>query len=107
MDKDEYIEKLKASGDSIAIVDEQVLFYRGHVYKTKYDYYGEFAGLRTCCGHGGRTNTRTRADVLGVRDVLGREDICGNCERSLLSRTNFTVERVVLADDEEVSIEKS
>lgn len=107
MNKDEFVERLKQAADEIAVLDQQVLKKGKHIAKgDHYSWQGESEfRLKGCCGTAGvRWGS---AGVVTIREALEDENICGGCLRSLVSRTDYEVERVVIGPHEEIFVEKS
>ena len=106
MNKDEFVQRLKQATDDTAVLDQQVLKKGKHIAKgDQHSWKGESEfRLKGCCGAAGvRWGS---AGVVTIREALDDENICGGCLRSLVSRTDYDVERVVTGPDEVVVVEK-
>ena len=107
MNENEFTQRLRQAPGDTAVLDQQVLKRGKHIAKSDhYSWQGkhEFR-LKGCCGTAGVR--WSGAGVVTVRKALEDENICGGCLRSLLSRTDHEVHRVVVGPDEEVVVEKS
>ena len=109
MNEDEFTQRLRQAPDNTAVLDQQVLKRGKHIAKS--DHYswqgkGKFR-LKPCCGRHTVSVRWSGAGVVTVREALEDENICGRCLRSLVSRTDYEVHRVVVGPDEEVVVEKS